>query len=74
MASLKLYSYKTNNIIILASPNFNPGITPLNIGIVDSIIFKTTDNAYKRDNLVNFFNSILIPTLLLHLIHHYYLI
>ncbi len=53
-ASFSPYSIKTNKVIMLAKPNLKPGIMPLNKGINDSTIFKTTDKEIKMDNLVNF--------------------
>ena len=53
IASLKENSYNVNNITILASPSFNPGIVPLNIGIIDSTKFKTTDKEKKGNNKYN---------------------
>lgn len=58
MASLKENKYKTINTIEFASPNFKPGIKPLNKGIKLSNIFKTTDKESNIVNLVNFFSSI----------------
>ena len=60
IASLNEYRYKTVKTTVLARPNFNPGIIPLNKGITLSTKLNTIERARSIDNRVIFFSSIIL--------------